>query len=84
MQNVGQCSSLLCEGQRHGVQTVTLARRRRTIRKYVSEVTAAARADLLDAYHAVARVADAFDVRFVEGLEEARPARARIELSVPC
>ena len=42
--------------------------------------TCSACADLLHAYHAVARVADAFDVRFVVGLEEARPARARIEL----
>src|SRR5260221_6738706 len=52
------------------------------IREYMPQVAAAARADLLDAHHPVARVPDAFDVQLGEGLEEARPARAGIEFGI--
>src|ERR1700692_1319334 len=52
------------------------------IREYMPQVAAAARANLLDARHPIARVPDAFDVQRSEGLEEARPAGAGIEFGV--
>src|SRR6267154_1217754 len=52
------------------------------IREYMPQVAAAARANLLDAHHPVARVPDAFDVQLGEGLEETRPAGAGIEFGI--
>src|SRR6516225_3238921 len=59
---------------------MTLAGRRGSVREYVTEMAAAAGADLFDPDHSVARVAQAADVRFVVGFEETRPAGARVEL----
>src|SRR6202011_3961938 len=52
------------------------------IRENMPQVAAAARANLLDAHHPVARVPDAFDVQRSDGLEEARPAGAGIEFGI--
>src|SRR5690242_8853062 len=81
-QHVRQGVARFDEAQLHRVQAVALASRRRAVGKHVAEVAAAARADLLGAHHAVAGVADIADVRLVVRPEEARPARARIELAV--
>jgi hypothetical protein len=50
--------------------------------KDVTQMAATAGADLLDPDHAVTAVADPPDVRLVEGLEKARPARARVEFGI--
>src|SRR5579863_3239797 len=79
-QQVGQRLALFREGERHGVQAVTFAGRRRSVRKNMSEVAAAAGTHLLDTRHAVAAVAHPADVSLVVGAEEARPAGSGIEL----
>src|ERR1700741_4669480 len=58
---------------------MTLARWRGPVREHVAEMAAAAGADFLDADHPIAGVAQAADVPFIEGTEEARPAGARVE-----
>ena len=51
-------------------------------RKHVAEMAIAARAQDLDAHHAVAAIGLGRDVLVGDRLEEARPAGARIELRV--
>ena len=57
-------------------------RRLRAVGKDVAEVAVAARAQDLDAHHAVAAIRLGRDVLVGDRLEEARPAGARIELGV--
>src|SRR5580658_8382437 len=59
---------------------MTLAARRRSIRKHVTQMAAAARAHLFHADHSIAAVAHPPDMRFIVGREETRPTRARVEL----
>src|SRR5580658_1248001 len=59
---------------------MTLAARRRSIRKHVTQMAAAARAHLFHADHSIAAVAHAPDMRFIVGREETRPTCARVEL----
>src|SRR5262252_6679568 len=54
----------------------------RSVRKHVTEMATAACADLLDADHSIAGIAQTADVRFVVGTEEARPARARVKFCI--
>src|SRR5690606_27995382 len=64
------------ESQGRRIQAVALAGWRRTVGKDMAEMAAAARADFLDAHHAVAEVAHVADVRRIEGGGETRPAGA--------
>src|SRR5579864_3699173 len=58
---------------------MTLAGRRRAVRKNVSEMAPAARAYLFHADHPIAGVSHSPNVGLVIGLEEARPARPGVE-----
>src|ERR1700741_1738371 len=58
---------------------MALARRRRPVRERVAGMGGAACADFLDADHPIAGIAQAADVPFIVGTEEARPAGARVE-----
>src|SRR5258708_5473308 len=51
----------------------------RAIWEDVAQVAAAAGADFFHPDHSIARIANAFDVRFVVGLEKTGPTRARIK-----
>src|SRR5579864_2643128 len=51
----------------------------RSVREHVTEMAATTCADFLDADHSIAGIAQAADVGFIVGTEEARPARARVE-----
>src|SRR5690606_25955109 len=77
---VGQRPALGHELERHRVDAVAQAGRRRPVGKHVTLMAPAARAHDLGALHAVARVAHVLQVRFVEGRGKARPAGARLEL----
>ena len=61
-----------------------LARRQRPVHEDVTEVAIAPPALDLDAHHAVAAIRLGRDVFIGDRLEEARPARTRIELRVRC
>src|SRR5439155_20229050 len=69
------------EFQRDAVHAVAQAGRRRTIRKYVAEMAAAAAAMHLGAFHQVGVVLGGAD-RLVERAEEARPTGMAFELGV--
>ena len=58
---------------------MTLARRGRSIREHMTKVAATSRTDFFDPDHAVARVAQASNVRLVVGFEETWPAGARVK-----
>ena len=62
------------------IDAIALAGRRRAVGEDVALVRAAAGADDLGADHAVAGVADGLEVPLGEGLGEARPAGAALEL----
>src|SRR3984893_9986168 len=59
---------------------MAFAGRRGPIRKHVTQVASAARANFLDTDHSIARITDTPDMGFVIGLKETRPPRPRIEL----
>src|SRR5882724_8831938 len=59
---------------------MALAGRRGTIRKHVTQVAPAARANFLNTDHSIARITNTPDMGFVIGLKETRPPRPRIEL----
>src|SRR6185437_3168825 len=67
------------ERQRHRVEAMALARRRRAIGKNVAQVATATRAHLLHSDHSIAGVAKTTDMRLIVGPEEARPTGARVE-----
>src|SRR5512145_933129 len=77
---VGEQLALWRELQRHRVDAIALAARRRPVGEDVALVSAAAGADDLGADHAVAGVADGAEVIFRKRSREARPARAALEL----
>src|SRR6266436_207895 len=56
-----------------------LTGRARPIGEDVSQVAAATGAHFFHPDHSIARIANAFDVRFIVGLEKTGPTRARIE-----
>src|SRR5580658_3868706 len=55
------------------------ASRRGPVRKHVTQVAPAARADFLDTDHSIARITNTPDMGLVIGLEETRPTRPRIK-----
>src|SRR6202049_2771598 len=59
---------------------MAFAGRRRPMRKHVTQVAPAARANFLNTDHSVARITNTPDMGFVIGLKETRPPRPRIEL----
>jgi hypothetical protein len=59
---------------------MALAGRRGSIRKHVTQMAPAARANFLNADHSIARITNTPNMRFVIGLKETRPPRPRIEL----
>src|SRR5262249_9779109 len=71
---------LVYEDQRLGIHAKAQAGRFRPVLEHVAEVAAAARAQDLGAAHAVAAVLRVDDILGADGLEEARPAGARLEL----
>src|SRR6476619_1969345 len=71
------------ERQADGVDAVALAGRRRSIGKDVALVRAAAGADYLCPDHAIAGVANIFEMIGRERLGEAWPAGAALELGAP-
>src|SRR6185369_2452247 len=77
---VGQRFALRREIQAHGIDAVALTRRRRPVGEYVALVRSAAGADDFGADHAVAAVANVFQVIGAERLGEARPTGAAFEL----
>ena len=77
---VGQPLTGGSEREAHRIDAIALSGRRRPIGEDMSLMRAAARADDLGPDHAVAGVADVFEVTFGERLREARPARAALEL----
>jgi len=68
--------------RRLAVHAVALARGRRSVGEAVAQVGAAVRTHGLFADHAVARVGVDLDDVLADGLEEARPTGARLELGV--
>ena len=77
-----ESSSTSVNVERLRVHAVPLPRRQRAVREHVAEMAVAARAQDLDAHHAVAAIRLGRDVLVGDRLEEARPAGARIELRV--
>src|SRR5258708_4254603 len=67
------------EGQGNRIEAMPLTRRARPIREDVSQMAAATGAHFFHPDHSIARIANAFDVRFIEGHEKTGPTRARIE-----
>src|SRR3984893_7163721 len=58
---------------------MALAGRRGPIRKHVTQMAPAARANFLNADHSIARITNTPDMGFVIGRKETRPPRSRIE-----
>src|SRR5215213_3615835 len=79
-QLVGQRLAGRSEIEADRIDAVALAGERRPVGKDMALVPAAARADDLGAGHAVARVADIFQMVGAERAGEARPAGAALEL----
>src|SRR5690606_10808978 len=77
---VWQWFALRQELQRDGVDAIALPTRRRAVGEDMALVCAAAGADTLGPDHAVAGVADMFQVLCGERRGEARPASAALEL----
>jgi len=71
---------LAVELERGAVEAEAQARRLRTVVEHMAEMGGAPLAEDLHALHAVRVVLPPADMIAVEGLEEARPARARVEL----
>src|SRR5262245_11133414 len=67
------------ELQRGGVHAVAQSRGPWPVREHVTEMAVTAPAANLDALHPVAPIAPGAEVVGIEGLEEARPAGARLE-----
>src|SRR5205085_9644156 len=67
------------EGQRHRIDAITLARRRRAVWKHVPLVRAAPRADDFGPHHAEAGVADIFEMLGRKRRRKARPPSAAFE-----
>src|SRR5580704_15776892 len=82
LQRIGQCFAALGKRQGYRIEAVPLTGGTRAVGKHVAEVAAAARANFLHPNHAMAAVPKAFDMRFIVGFEETRPAGAGIELRV--
>src|SRR4029077_19343918 len=59
---------------------MSFAGRRWAIRKHVTEMAPATRANFLNTDHSIARITNTPDMGFVIGLKETRPARPRIKL----
>src|SRR6266478_1734677 len=76
LQYVGQRVALLDKSERYRIQTVSFAGRRRSVRKDMAKMAAAAGAHLFDANHAVAGIAKALDVRLVVRRKETWPTGA--------
>ena len=74
-------SSLGFEVQGHSIDAVAQASRRRSIGKYVTEMTSAIAAVHFGACHAVAAIDGRADAA-LDGREEAGPARAALELAI--
>ena len=72
----------LNEVERGGVHAIAQAGRARTILEDVTEMGAAAAAHHLSPAHAIAIVGGGFDVAFVEGSIEARPAASGVILRI--
>ena len=73
--------SLRLEGERHAIDAIAQARRRRPVREHVAEMAAAGRAMAFRPDHAVAAVLGVLD-RPGKGIVEARPAGVALELEV--
>src|SRR5258708_17059001 len=79
LQYVGQGLAAFGKGQRNRIEAMPLTGRARPIGEDVAQVAAATGADFFHPDHSIARIANAFDVRFIVGLEKTGPTRARIE-----
>src|SRR5688500_13136758 len=72
---------LLEKLQGDGIEAISEPRRRRPVGEDVAEMPVAARAANLGPHHAVAAIVDLADMIGVEGLGEAGPAGAALELA---